>query len=267
MRGRLAVLAVLLALATPEAPAASACDQFWVGPTTQMQVGGAAGSATFTLNAPHGCTYEITASSGGRWLYVYPDGMHTMSGTNADLDVSWDANERGFQRTGTITIQGPGDTQFISIAQGGACAFSLSQSNFFYTKNGGSGSFDVTTGPDCDWQASSGEAWIGVGAAGRGSASVGFTVAANDASEGRVGFISVGSTRATVSQSSATSEGAPDAPPLGGRGSGGHDSIRNQTGGLLDDEDFAEMPGPEPWLALAVLGAAALALRRQHRKA
>ncbi len=63
-----------------------------------------------------------------------------------------------------------------------SCTFALSPSSWQYPVEGGTGSFSVTTGAGCHWDAGNANGWITIngGATGAGAGMVSFTVHANN---------------------------------------------------------------------------------------
>jgi hypothetical protein len=94
------------------------------------------------------------------------------------------------------------------------CDFSLSSAAATIGASGGTGTFNVTTSTWCGWTAKSSVSWITVtsGASGKGSGSIGYSVAANTASTSRTGTITVGTAVLTITQGAASSS-SPTNPP------------------------------------------------------
>lgn len=95
----------------------------------------------------------------------------------------------------------------FSVLPQSSCAFSGSPTISYVSGNGGSGTFSLSTGAGCHWDAVSQAPWISVtsGSSGTSSGSVGFTAAANPQTSTRTGNIQAGngasSATVTVSQS------------------------------------------------------------------
>lgn len=83
------------------------------------------------------------------------------------------------------------------------CAFALSATSAATSATAGTGTVDVTTSAECSWTAASNSSFIEVtsGAAGTGSGTVAYAVAANNTASARVGTLTVAGTTLTVTQS------------------------------------------------------------------
>ncbi|HZF39889.1 MAG TPA: BACON domain-containing carbohydrate-binding protein, partial [Blastocatellia bacterium] len=153
-----------------------------------------ASSGSFTLTTGGGCAW--TASSNATsWLTASP----TSGAGPATITYSIAANA-GQQRIGAITVGG----QTFTVTQApnqASCTFALNPSSWLYPIEGGSGSFSVTTGAGCRWDAATTDGWITItgGATGTGNGGVGFTVQANNGGS-RTGGISVRGQVFTITQ-------------------------------------------------------------------
>ena len=154
---------------------------------TSIQVGTAAGSSTFNVNA--GCSWSATSSAS--WLTVTHVG-------NGSVTYAWSANS-GPARQATITVA---DKTF-TVTQSSACATSISPSSASFDRSGGSGSISITLpSTACTWTASTNVAWVTLGASsGSGSSALTYSVAPNS-STGRSGTITINDQTFTVSQTS-----------------------------------------------------------------
>lgn len=87
-----------------------------------------------------------------------------------------------------------------------ACTYSLSPSSLAFQSSGGSGSVTVTTQSACAWTASSQASWLSIasGASGTGTGAVTFNAAANAASAGRTGTLTVAGLAVSVNQDGAS---------------------------------------------------------------
>ena len=85
------------------------------------------------------------------------------------------------------------------------CSATLNPTGATYTAAGGSGTFDVTTGAECNWTAVSNDSWIHVtsGGSGTGNGTVGYSVDANSGGA-RSGTITASGQTFTVDQDAAT---------------------------------------------------------------
>jgi hypothetical protein len=93
----------------------------------------------------------------------------------------------------------------VTVEQEGAavaCSYAIDPQNATATKDGGPGSFAITTGATCAWTATSQASWLALTSAmsGSGSAAIAFTVARNDQPTGRSGTIVAGGRTFTVTQ-------------------------------------------------------------------
>ncbi len=111
-------------------------------------------------------------------------------------------NYSGFYATATATDP-DGNTSEFSPATRIGCSYSISSSSQNFGVAGGSGSFNLTAGAACDWQAVRSDNWITItgGASGAGNGTVSFSVAANPG-PARTGTITVGGRLFTITQAS-----------------------------------------------------------------
>jgi hypothetical protein len=112
---------------------------------------------------------------------------------------------------------------------------------------GGSGSLEVTTQPECTWDASTNVSWISAlsPASGQGTASVSFRVAANDGASTRDGMIVVNGVEVRVSQRAACSyDVSPSSQSIGVDGGAG--TIRIST----SDDCSWTATSDAAWIAL-----------------
>lgn len=82
------------------------------------------------------------------------------------------------------------------------CDYELSPVQSSFDADGGSGSFDVSAPPHCDWNASESESWLSIvsGSSGTGNGSVSYRVSANPGRASRSGKIRVGGEDFQVTQ-------------------------------------------------------------------
>lgn len=170
--------------------------QFGVG-ASNTQFAAAGGTGTITITSFDGCAW--TASSDVSWIVI------ARSGTGSGSVSFTVAPNIGAVRTGRVTV---GDAS-IAIVQTGlaggspACTVTLQPASMSVAASGGPATVAVNAG--CAWTASSGVPWITltIPASGSGNGTVGFNVAANTSSAGRVGSLTVGSAALTVTQAGA----------------------------------------------------------------
>ncbi len=145
-------------------------------------------------------------SSGGVWLSVAPASGTTPATVNATLNVA--GLPVGFY-SGVITASSAAASNSpvaipvtLSVAAAAPCECSISPASGSIPAAGGSGSFNVTTGPTCNWTATASQPWISVNSpgSGTGSGTVGFTVQQNTLAATRTGTIQVQGLTYTVTQ-------------------------------------------------------------------
>jgi hypothetical protein len=85
---------------------------------------------------------------------------------------------------------------------GPTCTISIAPAALTHESGGGSGSISVTAPQGCAWTAATTDSWIVInsGASGDGSGTVAYSVGANSTANARVGTITIGSERHTVTQ-------------------------------------------------------------------
>ena len=166
---------------------------------TENQFSSSGGTGTMAITAPPGCAWTATSNVG--WIAPSP-----LSGSGSGSVSFTVAVNTGAGRTGTITAGGVANT--ISQAATGtapppvSCAISLQPLSTSMPAAAGTGTVGITTNAGCPWTANSTVTWITLTttASGSGSGSLGFNVAANTATTGRVGSISIGGATFTVNQ-------------------------------------------------------------------
>lgn len=174
-----------------------ACTYQLVPPS--LAVGAEGGPATTRVETAAACTWA--AASQVSWITV----VSAPSGTgSADIQLTVAANTELASRIGTVVIGG----QPLQVSQAGApapppCTLSVAPTNQEVGAAGGPGQVTVTaSATTCSWTATSGVPWITVtgGAAGTGSGTVAFQVAANDTTTARTGTLTVAGQVVTVTQ-------------------------------------------------------------------
>jgi RHS repeat-associated protein len=175
-----------------QAPHPSSCS--YALNKTSESISEQEGSGSLTLTTGGGCPW--TAASNAGWLTI---SSATSGNGPATITYSVAANPVG-QRVGVITVGG----QTLTVTQApnqASCSFALNPSGWSYPFEGGSGSFSVTTGAGCHWDAATTVGWITItgGATGVGNGTVGFTVQANNGGS-RTGTISVRGQVFTITQ-------------------------------------------------------------------
>jgi hypothetical protein len=166
---------------------------------TGNQFPASGGTGTITIAALPGCAWTATSNVG--WIAASP----LFGSGNGSVSFTVAVNT-GAERTGTITAGGAAIT--ISQAAAGtapppvSCTTSLQPLSTSMPAAGGTGTVGITTNAGCPWTASSTVSWVTLTtpASGSGNGSLGFNVAANTATAGRVGSISIGGATFTVNQ-------------------------------------------------------------------
>lgn len=157
---------------------------------------GASGSIGLTT----ACSWSATASAS--WLGV----TTATAGTgNASIGYRVDPNPTTQTRSGTIQI---GAVAFNVSQAGAACALSLTSSSQEFAAAGGDGSVGVDVQANCPWTATSSVPWVTLTSATAGDqdSTVSFRVAPNLTSLARIGVITIGTQRFTITQAGANCE-------------------------------------------------------------
>jgi hypothetical protein len=137
------------------------------------------------------CTW--TASSDQPWITIR-GGSDGKGSAPVLYDV---AATTGPPRTGTLTIAG----ERFSVIQSAGCTFTISPATFAAPAEGGLGTINIATGPECPWTATSNVPWIAFSrASGDGPAAVAFTVQPTNG-PARTGTAVVAGQTFTVTQS------------------------------------------------------------------
>lgn len=158
---------------------------------------GAVQSKIAVIPSDPACPWE--ASTTVPWITITSGASGT--GT-ASLAYTLLANPGVTQRSGAINV---GGSSFHILQDAKACTYTLSPTSTTLTPPAGSGSFSVSTQPDCPWFAATDNPWISItsGTSGYGNGSVGYVVAENTGSA-RAGLITAGGQVFTINQSGAS---------------------------------------------------------------
>ncbi len=152
---------------------------------TQVSLPAAGGNGTVQVTS--GCAW--TAGSNATWISL-------TGGTSSDRDgtlaYSVQANTQGQARSGTVRI---GNQTFTVNQAGAGCAVALTPTSANVPAEGGTGS--VAAAATCAWAAIASDAWISVTP---GTASVSYTVAANNTGSPRSGSIAIGNQVFAITQ-------------------------------------------------------------------
>jgi hypothetical protein len=201
-RGILAGWLVLLAVVTPGCkedspiePSPPPCT--YTLSTSSLTFGAAGGSGSVTVSTDASCTW--TASAESNWLSISSGASGTGAGV---VSVSAALNPATSARTGALRIAG----QSVSASQEGqqlpACTYEIAPASAPFGKEGGTGSFAVSTPSHCQWTAASSAAWLVVtaGAQGTGNGTVNYSVSRNSDTTDRGGAIAVADRVFSVTQ-------------------------------------------------------------------
>src|SRR4051794_5007720 len=164
--------------------------------------------ATLTSPAAATGTVAVGSGSGCAWAAVSNVSWITVtSGSsgvgNGSVTYSVTANTGTLSRTGTMTIAGK---TFTVTQPATPCSFTISPGSQAFAAAGGTATVTVTTSTGCSWTASSGAAWVVIsgGAAGTGSGTVSYNVAANTGSFARSATMTIAGKSFTVTEASGT---------------------------------------------------------------
>ena len=141
--------------------------------SSSASIAAGGGTGTVQVATAAGCSW--TAASNAPWITITAGGSGSGPG---DVRFSVLANT-GPERNATLTAAG----RTFTVTQGAGCTFSINPSSQVFASGGGSGSFAVTTGDGCGWNASASQPWVTItsGAIGSGGGTVQFTVEPNAA--------------------------------------------------------------------------------------
>jgi hypothetical protein len=180
---------------------AAACS-YTLAPSSRS-LGATGGTSTFALTAPAGCAW--TATENVDWLTITSGASGSGNGT---VTFTVANNSTTSARNTTLTIGG----QNAAVNQAGVpCTYTVSPTAQSVVRSGGSVTFNVTSQSGCSWSASEQASWISIaaGAAGSGTGTVTFSVAAHTGSQGRTTSATVAGRTVTLSQSAGAAPAAP----------------------------------------------------------
>ena len=136
-----------------------------------------------------------------------------LGGSNTDVANGVAVDNNGFAHlTGTTQSTDFPVLNAVQPTNGGAtdafiakintCTFSVSPSSATFDSAGGTGSFLITTTPECPWTAAAGPSWITLtsAASGTGNGSIAFSVAANTTTTAQSGAITVSGQSFTINE-------------------------------------------------------------------
>jgi hypothetical protein len=154
------------------------------------------GSVSFTVSTDGNCSW--TAAPTQAWLSVN-NGVGTGTRT---VTVNVSANASSSARAGSVTVEGRNFT--VNQAAPPAppeCSYSVMDSSFGFTAEGGQATVAVKAGPGCPWNVSSDQVWLVPGVSGgSGDGSVPFVVRPTNAAATKTARLTVGPWVVTVTQ-------------------------------------------------------------------
>lgn len=133
----------------------------------ELPAGG--GSGSFFVTTPDTCGWGF--QSGSPMITVLNQGVRVGSGR---VDFTVTPNSAPSIRYGTIIVEGTDTTELFGVAQpagASACSLMLSTSEQIFPAVGGSNSFTLTTGSNCQWRVSSPDRWLSITSTNNGSGS------------------------------------------------------------------------------------------------
>jgi hypothetical protein len=154
------------------------------------------------VTAPAGCSWAAAPTA--TWLSVSSGATGSGNGTVAYAVA---ANTATSPRSGSITVTGTGQSTPVTLTVSqAAAAFALGSTSASVAAAASTGSISVTAASStATWTAVSSAAWVSItsGASGKGSQSVGYSVAANTGTTTRTGTVTVAGLTYTISQGGA----------------------------------------------------------------
>jgi hypothetical protein len=171
--------------------AGGTCSYSLSSTTTSFSAAG--GNGSIGVTAPAGCQW--TPVSSATWLALGE--ARSGSGT---LTFTVAPNSSTSSRSATVTF----GSASISVTQAAvACTYSVSATGTAFSAAGGTGKISVTAASGCAWTPVSSAPWVVTGDDRVGTASAGFTVAANSSSLSRSASIDVAGEKVSITQSGA----------------------------------------------------------------
>lgn len=154
------------------------------------------GEGSFTLTGGSTCGWIAVANV--EWITV-----NTPSGVgNTAISFAVRDNPSSTPRTGLIHVAGQTFTVIQNGTTSSGCQYELTPSAQSFTTAGGTGTFTVTAGAQCGWNAAPSASWITITSSGigTGNGSVSFSVAANTTGQPRKGTITIGNQTFKIKQ-------------------------------------------------------------------
>jgi predicted outer membrane repeat protein len=178
--------------------AATACN-YNLNPTSKTFTA-AADTSSFAVTAPNNCPWTATLSPNSSWVTITGGASGNGNGT---VNFSVAANT-GASRTATITV----GTQVFTITQDPPCAYNITPpTTQGFSGGGGNGTFSVTSGNGCAWNATTTFPWITLPnpSTGNGNGQMSFSIAPNTTGATRTGTITInGGQTLTITQTACT---------------------------------------------------------------
>ncbi len=195
---------------------------FSISPSSQSFTSDGGTGAVTIGAAPSGCQSARTATATASWITLSSGASGNGEGT---LVYSVSANSGSSSRTGTITVAG---RAFTVTQDALACNYTINPSQANFPASGGSDQITITASPvGCSTTrtaiSSNNFITISFGAAGSGSGTVGYTVAANNFTVERTGSMTIAGRTFTVTQAAGScaftlSPASATIPTAGGSG-------------------------------------------------
>ena len=163
-----------------------------------------AGSGSVNVTAGPNCSWTASTNSGSwGWIAITSGWNGTGNGTVNYIVL---ANDTGSTRSGFLTIAGQTFTITQQSGGGGGCTVLFSLFCQQHLRPGaGSGSVNITAGPNCSWTASTNSGswdWIGISSGwnGTGNGTVDYFVLANNTGKSRTGTLAIAGQTFTITQ-------------------------------------------------------------------
>jgi hypothetical protein len=173
---------------------------------SSVSVAATAASGSTSVTAGTGCAWNAV-SNAPSWLTIGAGSATSGTGT---LNYSAAANT-GPARSGAIAVGGVNFT----VSQANGCNYTLSAGSASFPASGGGGSVNLTTGAGCAWTANSSATWLTVSSKnGTGSATIGFTAAANTSTSTLTANLSIGGATFVVTEAAAAATAPVAAAPV-----------------------------------------------------
>jgi hypothetical protein len=182
---------------------ASACMYSFMSAGQTIPEAGGSGMASFTTTSDCGWNAAATVP----WITL----TQTSGNGSGSLSFMVQGNGTGSARTGlihlggatfTVMQEGPGGPPPPPPPPPPTCQPTVKPASQSFTSTGGTGTFNLTIGSGCTWQAAASVNWITITSAtsGTGSALIGYSVGTNKTGQARTGTITIGTAVYTIQQ-------------------------------------------------------------------